>query len=170
MAITTSSPNNKQYCTLTGTFTGTEITRFYIRINNSSGTSFKWKTKAGQDAWSSETTVTSHSANTAYLITLGMSVTFTRNSLGTYLAGDTWIFDVAPDYRLAPNDTSNSFDITVGQGATADYTFYFKVENMKMLDGDYDVSVSSKSISHFKNKKLPIEYWIALEPDSTITK
>ena len=68
------------------------------------------------------------------------------------------------------NDTSNSFDIVVGQGATADYTFYFKVENMKMLDGYYDVSVSSKSISHFKNKKLPIEYWIALEPDSTITK
>jgi len=68
------------------------------------------------------------------------------------------------------NDTSNSFDIVVGQGATADYTFYFKVENLKMLDGDYDVSVSSKSISHFKNKKLPIEYWIALEPDSSITK
>ena len=68
------------------------------------------------------------------------------------------------------NDTSYSFDIVVGQGATAVYTFYFKVENMKMLDGDYDVSVSSKSISHFKNKKLPIEYWIALEPDSTITK
>ena len=68
------------------------------------------------------------------------------------------------------NDTSNTFDITVGQNATADYTFYFKVENMKMLDGDYDVSVSSKSISHFKNKKLPVEYWIALEPDSTITK
>ena len=72
--------------------------------------------------------------------------------------------------RDKKNDTSNSFDIVVGQGATADYTFYFKVENMKMLDGDYDVSVSSKSISHFKHKKLPIEYWIALEPDSTITK
>ena len=68
------------------------------------------------------------------------------------------------------NDTSNSFDIVVGQGATADYTFYFKVENLKMISGDYDVSVSSKSISHFKNKKLPIEYWIALEPDSTISK
>ena len=68
------------------------------------------------------------------------------------------------------NDTSNNFDIVVGEGATADYTFYFKVENLKMLSGDYDVSVSSKSISHFKNKKLPIEYWIALEPDSTITK
>jgi len=68
------------------------------------------------------------------------------------------------------NDTSNSSTVVVGQNATADYTFYFKVENMKMLDGDYDVSVSSKSISHFKNKKLPVEYWIALEPDSTITK
>ena len=68
------------------------------------------------------------------------------------------------------NDTSNTFDIVVGQNATADYTFYFKVENMKMIDGDYDVSVSAKSISHFKHTKLPVEYWIALEPDSTITK
>ena len=68
------------------------------------------------------------------------------------------------------NDTSNNFDIVVGESATTDYTFYFKVENMKMIPGDYDVSVSSKSISHFKNKKLPIEYWIALEPDSTISK
>jgi hypothetical protein len=41
---------------------------------------------------------------------------------------------------------------------------------MKMLDGDYDVSVSSKKISHFKHKTKPIEYWIALESDSTITK
>ena len=68
------------------------------------------------------------------------------------------------------NDTSNNFDIVVGESATTDYTFYFKVENMKMIPGDYDVSVSSKSISHFKNTKLPIEYWIALEPDSTISK
>ena len=68
------------------------------------------------------------------------------------------------------NDTSNNFDIVVGEGATADYTFYFKVENLKMFPGDYDVSVSSKSISHFQNKKLPIQYWIALEPDSRISK
>ena len=68
------------------------------------------------------------------------------------------------------NDTANTFDIVVGQSATADYTFYFKVENMKMISGDYDVSVSSKSISHFQNTKLPIQYWIALEPDSTISK
>ena len=64
------------------------------------------------------------------------------------------------------NDTSNKFDIVVGENATANYTFYFKVENLKMISGDYDVAVSSKSIAHFKNTKLPIEYWIALEPDS----
>ena len=64
------------------------------------------------------------------------------------------------------NDTSNKFDIIVGENATANYTFYFKVENLKMISGNYDVAVSSKSIAHFTNTKLPIEYWIALEPDS----
>ena len=64
------------------------------------------------------------------------------------------------------NDTSNKFDIVVGENTTANYTFYFKVENLKMISGDYDVAVSSKSIAHFTNTKLPIEYWIALEPDS----
>ena len=64
------------------------------------------------------------------------------------------------------NDTSNKFEIVVGENATANYTFYFKVENLKMMNGDYDVAVSSKSIAHFTNTKLPIQYWIALEPDS----
>jgi len=64
------------------------------------------------------------------------------------------------------NDTSNKFEIVVGENATANYTFYFKVENLKMISGDYDVAVSSKSIAHFTNTKLPIQYWIALEPDS----
>ena len=65
------------------------------------------------------------------------------------------------------NDTSNKFDIVVGENATANYTFYFKVENLKMISGDYDVAVSSKSIAHFTNTKLPIQYWITLEQDST---
>ena len=64
------------------------------------------------------------------------------------------------------NDTSNKFDIVVGENATANYTFYFKVENLKMISGDYDVAVSSRSIAHFTNTKLPIQYWIELEPDS----
>ena len=58
----------------------------------------------------------------------------------------------------------------VGTQASADFTFNFKTENLKIIPGDYDVAVSSKSISHFKNKVKPIEYWIALEPDSKISK
>ena len=41
------------------------------------------------------------------------------------------------------------------------------MENLKLLDGDYDVKISSKNISHFKNQKSLVEYWIALEPEST---
>jgi hypothetical protein len=38
---------------------------------------------------------------------------------------------------------------------------------MKLLDGTYDVEISSKNISHYKNKSTDVEYWIALEPEST---
>jgi hypothetical protein len=41
------------------------------------------------------------------------------------------------------------------------------IGNLKMLPGDYTVSISSKLISHFKNANLPVEYWIALEKTST---
>jgi hypothetical protein len=36
-----------------------------------------------------------------------------------------------------------------------------------MIPGDYEVGISSKLISHFVNKELGIEYWIALEKTST---
>ena len=66
------------------------------------------------------------------------------------------------------NDTANNYSINVDCKAeeNADYTFFFKVENLKLLSGDYKVAVSSKFISHFKNTKSDIEYWIALEPES----
>ena len=65
-------------------------------------------------------------------------------------------------------NSANSYEEFVGTEATADFTFNFKIENLKIIPGDYDVAVSSKSISHFKNKVKPIEYWIALEPDSKV--
>ena len=43
----------------------------------------------------------------------------------------------------------------------------FKIENLKVLDGNYTVAVSSKGISNFKNKDIDLEYFIALEPDSS---
>lgn len=61
------------------------------------------------------------------------------------------------------NDTSNDFAIKVGENATSDFTYFFKVENLKLLAGNYKVEVSSKGISHFVNTNKPVEYFIALE-------
>ena len=66
------------------------------------------------------------------------------------------------------NDTANNFSLEVNQSSQgAKFQFFFKVENLKLLPGSYDVSISSKNISHFKSKTDNVEYWIALEPEST---
>ncbi len=63
------------------------------------------------------------------------------------------------------NTTTNTFSRIVGQSAGV-FTMNFKIENLKVLAGNYTVSVSSKGISNFKNKDIDLEYFIALEPDS----
>ena len=65
------------------------------------------------------------------------------------------------------NDTANNYSLNVDTQSDGEFNFFFKVENLKLLDGTYDVEVSAKNISHYKNKNSEIEYWIALEPEST---
>ena len=65
------------------------------------------------------------------------------------------------------NDTANKYSLDVDTDGDGEFNFFFKVENMKLLEGTYDVAISSKNISHYKNKSSDIEYWIALEPEST---
>ena len=64
------------------------------------------------------------------------------------------------------NATGNSFSEPVG---TTDKSFKvnLKVENLKMLPGDYDVSISSKKISRFKSTATDLVYYVAVEADST---
>ena len=66
------------------------------------------------------------------------------------------------------NDTANNFSIKVGE-TNSKFEFHFKTEHLKMLPGDYNVSISSKLISNFKHKSKPIEYWVALENTSKYT-
>ena len=63
------------------------------------------------------------------------------------------------------NATGNSFSEPVG---STDKTFKvnLKVENLKMLPGDYTVSISSKKISRFKGAG-DLVYYVAVEADST---
>ena len=45
----------------------------------------------------------------------------------------------------------------------------FKIENLKMLAGDYQVDICESVVSSFTNKNVDVKYWIALETDSTYT-
>ena len=47
------------------------------------------------------------------------------------------------------------------------FSYNFKVENIKIIPGAYDVVVSSKLLSRFTNSQFNLTYYIALEPDST---
>ena len=68
--------------------------------------------------------------------------------------------------RDKKNDTSNDFSVIVGETDEV-FSFNFKVENIKILPGTYEVVISSKLLSRFKNTGFDVTYHIALEPDST---
>jgi len=65
------------------------------------------------------------------------------------------------------NDSAhtNTLDLGVGDGKV--FRMIFKTENLsKILPGNYDVNISSKGISHFKNKDTDLQYWITTEQGS----
>ena len=64
------------------------------------------------------------------------------------------------------NSNSNESSVVVGE-TDLEFTAYIKAENMKIIPGDYDVALSKAKIAHFINKKVKVQYWIALEADST---
>jgi hypothetical protein len=68
--------------------------------------------------------------------------------------------------RDKKNDTSHEFSEEVGE-TEDDFVFNFKVENIKIIPGTYDVVISSKLLAEFTNKNTDLKYYIALEPDST---
>ena len=68
--------------------------------------------------------------------------------------------------RDKKNDTSNDYSVTVGE-TDKEFSFNFKVENIKILPGTYNVAVSSKLLSKFTSTNHDLTYYIALEPDST---
>ena len=63
------------------------------------------------------------------------------------------------------NDTSNESAIVVGQ-TDKTFSFNFKIENIKLIPGSYQVTISSKNLARFYNTSYKLTYFIALEPDS----
>ena len=70
------------------------------------------------------------------------------------------------------NDSAHTESLELDvKGSGNKYRMVFKTENIsKILSGSYEVKISSKGISHFKNKKTALEYWITTEVGSTFQK
>mgnify|MGYP001451458387 FL=1 len=66
--------------------------------------------------------------------------------------------------RDKENDTSNTYDITVAGCSTGTYSLDLKIENIRLLPGDYTVKVSQHLISEWTNVNTDLTYYIALEP------
>lgn len=67
-------------------------------------------------------------------------------------------------------DTSaNTFSITLDENneCKANFKFIMNIANIKILPGNYEVAISSKLITNWRNKDLSVQYWIALEKNST---
>lgn len=60
------------------------------------------------------------------------------------------------------NPTADAYDVIVAEGITTpEFRMIIKVENLRLMPNDYEVSLSTKGLAYFKSPK--VEYYIALE-------
>ena len=82
-----------------------------------------------------------------------------------FVSDDDKVMAVIKDLK---DPTCNVFSIEVGNNTSdADFSFNFKMENMKMLDGDYHVALSKSVIGQFSHASRPLTYWVAMDATST---
>ena len=69
---------------------------------------------------------------------------------------------------LDKNDpTSNSYSVRVSENApNATFKMYLKAEYLKLLPGDYSVSISENGVSEFQHKNTNVKYYIAMSAAS----
>ena len=69
------------------------------------------------------------------------------------------------------NDSAHKYALEITEGNGDKFKMIFKTENIsKVLPGSYDVSISSKGVSHFKNNNVPLQYYISTESGSKFEK
>tara|TARA_B110000305_G_scaffold153260_1_gene169874 strand:- start:195 stop:731 length:537 start_codon:yes stop_codon:yes gene_type:complete len=58
--------------------------------------------------------------------------------------------------------TADSYDVIIAEGVeTPPFNMIIKTDNLKLVPTDYEVTLSSKGMAHFKSDK--VQYWIAIE-------
>jgi hypothetical protein len=67
------------------------------------------------------------------------------------------------------DSSANIYNIQLANDAgytEGQFEFVININNLKLLDGDYEVKISSKLISEWKNTTQAVRYYIALEKNS----
>ena len=58
--------------------------------------------------------------------------------------------------------TADNYNTVVAEGVSTDpFNMIIKTDNLKLVPTDYEVTLSSKGMAHFKSDK--VQYWIAIE-------
>jgi len=66
------------------------------------------------------------------------------------------------------NDTANSFEVAIGN-TDLEFQVNFKVDILKFIPGEYQVSISSKRVSRFASTSSDLKYFVGIEQDSTFS-
>jgi len=66
--------------------------------------------------------------------------------------------------RDKENDTSNTFEQNASGNFQGEFSLDVKIENIRLVPGNYSVKVSSQLISEWTNRDTDLTYYIALEP------
>jgi len=65
------------------------------------------------------------------------------------------------------NDSAHTDALEIAEGNGNKFKMIFKTENIsKVMPGSYEVAISSKGVSHFENKNVPLQYYISTEAGS----
>ena len=59
------------------------------------------------------------------------------------------------------NTSTHTNQIEIGTGNGKKFTMLFKTENLKMVPGKYNVTISFKGLASFENTTKPLKYWVA---------
>lgn len=70
--------------------------------------------------------------------------------------------------RNKSNPTSNQVSIVVGE-TDKEFEFNFDKNNLLMIEGSYDVTISKEMIARFKNQDFELTYFVGLCSDSYFT-
>lgn len=65
------------------------------------------------------------------------------------------------------DDLCNTYSVRVGDSNGKDFRMFFKVENLKLLSGNYKVKISKNKVSEFVHQGMDLKYLVAMEHDSS---